>query len=282
MQAQFAAHLRCGKVGRSGSRSSASAVADASLASSGINEMGSAFRQRSRRLLAVCVTVSLALHVVAFTALPGFVSDHKPLEVRVLDVVLLKPDVPPVATPEPPKPLPHASRQPARQHEPLPKNSSPDFPPTAVEEQRRPDSAASMLTLSERQGLTELELRVPSASPAESRGVPVAKTEGTTQSSTASITPPGFAAAYLRNPPPRYPLVARRNGEQGTVTLRVLVTREGLPASVNVEKTSGSGHLDSAALEAVRTWRFAPARQGTQPIEAWVLVPIVFRLEGSS
>jgi protein TonB len=69
---------------------------------------------------------------------------------------------------------------------------------------------------------------------------------------------------------------------EGTVTLRVLVTRDGLPARVSVEKTSGSGDLDNAALETVRTWRFTPARQGERSIEAWVLVPIVFRLEGAS
>jgi protein TonB len=51
---------------------------------------------------------------------------------------------------------------------------------------------------------------------------------------------------------------------------------------VSEERTSGSGHLDSAALETVKTWRFVPARQGRESIEAWVLVPIVFRLEGTS
>jgi len=66
------------------------------------------------------------------------------------------------------------------------------------------------------------------------------------------------------------------------VTLRVLVTREGAPARVTVEQTSGSRHLDTAALEAVKTWRFVPARQGTEPVDAWVLVPIVFRLEDAS
>jgi protein TonB len=96
------------------------------------------------------------------------------------------------------------------------------------------------------------------------------------------ITPPAFNAAYLQNPAPRYPLMARRRGEQGTVTLRVLVTRDGIPARVSVERTSGSGHLDSAALETVKTWRFTPARAGSEPIEAWVLVPVVFRLEGTS
>jgi protein TonB len=94
-----------------------------------------------------------------------------------------------------------------------------------------------------------------------------------------ALVAPSFNAAYLRNPPPRYPPVARRNGEQGTVTLRVLVSREGLPASVDIEKTSGFPPLDNAAREAVRSWRFAPARWGPLAVEAWVLVPIVFRLE---
>jgi periplasmic protein TonB len=62
----------------------------------------------------------------------------------------------------------------------------------------------------------------------------------------------------------------------------VLVTREGSAASVSVEKSSGSTSLDDAALDAVRNWRFVPARRGAQPVEAWHLVPIVFKLEGTS
>jgi protein TonB len=30
----------------------------------------------------------------------------------------------------------------------------------------------------------------------------------------------------------------------------------------------------------VRRWKFVPARQGERPVAAWVLVPILFRLEG--
>ena len=37
--------------------------------------------------------------------------------------------------------------------------------------------------------------------------------------------------------------------------------------------------LDQAALDAVRQWRFVPARQGEQAVAAWVLVPIQFALE---
>jgi len=46
------------------------------------------------------------------------------------------------------------------------------------------------------------------------------------------------------------------------VTLRVHVARDGAASRVAVEKSSGSPHLDAAALEAVKAWRFAPARQG--------------------
>jgi periplasmic protein TonB len=96
------------------------------------------------------------------------------------------------------------------------------------------------------------------------------------------IVPPSFNASYLRNPPPRYPLAARLNGEQGTVTLKVLVTQQGLPGSVTLEKTSGSALLDAAALQTVRRWRFAPARRAQEAVDAWVIVPIVFRLEDAS
>ena len=96
------------------------------------------------------------------------------------------------------------------------------------------------------------------------------------------VTPPSFNAAYLSNPAPRYPLASRRSGEQGTVTLRVLVTRDGVAARVELDRSSGSPHLDAAALETVKAWRFAPARRGAEALDSWFLVPIVFRLEGTS
>jgi len=121
------------------------------------------------------------------------------------------------------------------------------------------------------------------AAPAE-RPEPIAgaKTVFAPQVANSAPTPPRFSASYLQNPAPRYPLAARRAGEQGTVTLRVMVTREGLPQRVKVEQTSGSSGLDAAALDAVRQWRFVPARRGATPVESWVLVPVVFRLEDPS
>jgi protein TonB len=98
----------------------------------------------------------------------------------------------------------------------------------------------------------------------------------------ASVVPPDFRAGYLNNPAPAYPRAARRNGEQGTVTLRVLVSADGGPSRVEVERSSGSNALDAAALEAVKNWRFAPATRAGEPVDGWVIVPVVFRLEPAS
>lgn len=96
----------------------------------------------------------------------------------------------------------------------------------------------------------------------------------------SSITLPRFNADYLNNPPPVYPALSRRLSEQGRVLLRALVRADGQPAEVAVHRSSGSPRLDRAALEAVRRWRFIPARQGNAAIAAPVLIPISFSLQG--
>jgi len=83
---------------------------------------------------------------------------------------------------------------------------------------------------------------------------------------------------YLRNPPPRYPRVARRKGWQGTTLLRVDVSASGDPTDVEVIQSSGYPVLDEASQQAVETWRFVPARRGDRPVESTVEVPITYRL----
>jgi protein TonB len=93
-------------------------------------------------------------------------------------------------------------------------------------------------------------------------------------------TQPLFAADYLRNPKPRYPLLSRRMGEEGLVTLRVLVTAAGEPRQVELKESCGFPRLDQAAQDVVRSWRFVPAKRGESPVDAWVVVPIRFTLKG--
>lgn len=96
----------------------------------------------------------------------------------------------------------------------------------------------------------------------------------------APLTQPIFNADYLDNPAPAYPALSRRLGEQGRVILRVLVNVRGTADDVQVRTPSGYARLDDAARDTVRSWRFVPARRGAEPVPAWVLIPISFRLEG--
>jgi TonB family protein len=90
---------------------------------------------------------------------------------------------------------------------------------------------------------------------------------------------PSFVrVSYAYNPRPNYPEVARSEGWQGTVILRVLVDQEGRSRAVEVSRSSGFDALDRAALETVKSWRFHPARYGQRRVESWVRIPIVFSL----
>jgi protein TonB len=93
------------------------------------------------------------------------------------------------------------------------------------------------------------------------------------------VTEPIFNADYLNNPAPIYPSVSRRMGEQGRLVLRVLVSAAGAADEVQVRTSSGYLRLDEAAKETVRRWKFVPAKRGNEAVQAWVLIPISFRLE---
>jgi|GEM_PF-5353383 len=80
------------------------------------------------------------------------------------------------------------------------------------------------------------------------------------------------------NLPSMYPKESRELKEEGTVQVKVLVSSEGLPVKIEITDSSGFSRLDEAALESVSKWRFIPAKRGGHPVEAWVIVPIQFKL----
>jgi len=208
----------------------------------------------SPRLLAACLLGSVGLHAMLLWILPGWWRTTPPEIPAVMDVVLMPAEVPQPAVPAPRLP----ERTPVAKPAPATKPAPAARPEIAVAQ----TAAESVLP-----AITETPRAPAAAAPvAPSRAEP-------------ALTPPVFNAAYLRNPPPRYPLAARRSGDEGTVMLRVLVTSEGTAARVELDRSSGSASLDGAALEAVRNWRFVPARRGSQNVEDWVRVPVVFRLE---
>ncbi len=92
--------------------------------------------------------------------------------------------------------------------------------------------------------------------------------------------PVNYNADYLRNPAPAYPVLARRLGHAGKVLLHVLVDDNGRAQKIEIKKSSGYQRLDQSALDAVRKWRFVPAREADHAIASWVTIPIIFKLQG--
>jgi|GEM_PF-857193 len=84
---------------------------------------------------------------------------------------------------------------------------------------------------------------------------------------------------YRDNPPPRYPLQARKRHYQGTVVLDVLVDARGKAQDVKIAESSGYSILDRAAMEAVENWRFQPGRRNGRPVDTWVKLPLRFELK---
>jgi len=79
-------------------------------------------------------------------------------------------------------------------------------------------------------------------------------------------------------PNPGYTDEARESKLQGMMTLAVLVGPDGRASDIRVARGLGMG-LDDRAREAVRTWRFAPARDPARhPVATWITIEVVFRL----
>lgn len=82
----------------------------------------------------------------------------------------------------------------------------------------------------------------------------------------------------LSAPAPSYPESARRAGISGTTMVGMTVSTDGSVSSAWVESSSGNSTLDSAAVSAVYSWRFVPAKQNGTPVTANSRVPITFNL----
>ncbi|MCZ2087979.1 MAG: energy transducer TonB [Burkholderiales bacterium] len=208
----------------------------------------------------VCVLSVLGVHlgglVLAFGALlrPTLPETLPALTVRVLAATPLPPRV---AAPEP------ARAEPPRK--PAPPSAAPR-PPTPAKK-ASPVAAPVLAAPATASAPTAFAVAPPAAAPAAVAAPPPA------------LVGARFDADYLHNPKPVYPAASRRLGEEGRVLLRVRVSAQGLPLSVDVRQSSGSPRLDEAARAAVERWRFVPAKQGTEAVESTVVVPLQFTLD---
>lgn len=180
-----------------------------------------------------------------------------------------QPQAAPVPTPPVPTPAPAPAAAPAKPNPtPRPRPAPQQPQPTAI----TAPSAAESASVSD------------SAAPAATQtsdGAPTsATTAGPVHATPQAMGEPDLRPAATDAPRPPYPRAARQRGLQGVVMVRVAVSADGLPTEVFIKESSGHPMLDDAAVEAVRRWRFSPARSAGRAVAAAVEIPVRFALEG--
>lgn len=242
-------------------------------------------------LFSIVLTLCLHALVAHWLFRPGEVTPKPPPLLRPMDVSLVTPPAPEAApAPPPPPPAPPAPPPPQKKiTPPEPKPLAPKpLPPKPVPKvvkpvapkpkpQPRPEPEPEPEP-------PRREAAPPVPAPAPPPPVPVAPSPAPAAKAAPKpveeqpVTQASFTAAYLRNPSPDYPAAAKQRGWEGTVKLRVKISAAGTAEQVAIQQSSGYDLLDEAALEAVRQWRFVPAKRGDTAIASSVVVPLVFRL----
>ena len=98
----------------------------------------------------------------------------------------------------------------------------------------------------------------------------------------SAVSPPDTAAAtprFVHQPTPDYPLLARQQGWEGSVTLRLELVADGTIGAVQITKSSGHPLLDTAAETAAKTWTHVPATQDGVAVTRWVDITLTFTLD---
>lgn len=249
---------------------------------------GRATTHRTR--LSGTVAGVLAAHAAALWALHGAWSARSPsppaptvVQATLLPASSAAVPAPPAASVEAPAPPPRslaAAERPRSAPAPAlsatPERSAP--PPPVVPTASAPGpadpapAAAAALTPS-------TVASVPSAGPASTPPATDGSTAPAAVAPPARIDLPSASAAYLSNPPPPYPPLSRRLGEQGKVVVRVRIEADGTASAAEVRTSSGFERLDQAALQTVLRWKYVPGKRNGVPEAMWYLIPIQFVLE---
>ena len=104
------------------------------------------------------------------------------------------------------------------------------------------------------------------------------KTTGDTSNLNTVIAYP----LYRENAPPAYPEIARVRGYEGIVLVSAEILPDGRVGNMKIRKSSGYAILDQSAIEAVKPWKFEPAKKSGNPFTVWVELPIKFILHNNS
>ena len=224
-------------------------------------------RIHHRRTWRVTGAVLLAHAGLAWLLSLGLLSSAPPaseVENVIMASVVVDVPAPPAVIPQPVVP----KVQPKPQTRPLtPVTPQTQPQPSPVVTQAAPSQAAPIVPAT--------ASPAPAAAAAAAAGQPLPNPS----TATAAVVQPSSDADYLNNPAPAYPRMSKRLGEQGTVTVRVLINTEGRAEQAEIRTSSGYPRLDEAALETVKRWRYVPGKRAGIPEAIWFNVPVRFVLD---
>lgn len=108
------------------------------------------------------------------------------------------------------------------------------------------------------------------------RTIPSAASSVATNAGERVRLSPDTAAIVQQPVQPNYPMLAKQMKVQGSVVLQALIGQEGSIQDLRV--LSGPAILSTAAMDAVRQWRFRPYFQSGQPIETEARITVNFTI----
>ncbi len=89
--------------------------------------------------------------------------------------------------------------------------------------------------------------------------------------------PIGGFAAIQRNLV--YPEIARKAGVEGRVVVNCLIDERGSVNRTKILKSLGNNGCDEAAVAAIKSIKWKPAKQRDKPVKVWIGIPVVFKLK---
>ena len=232
--------------------------------------------------------ISVGVHVAGLATASSVIALARHERERVLvPVEVVRVEPPPPAPPKPPRVIPRPGpmvrsapiTQTLMQPDPTPRPER-RLDPVPTSPDRRymasanvPGPAMAVPGDASAGGLLLPAPEIPGAAPGPRVGAGVARGAG--EGVTSFARPRG---GYQTRP--HYPEAARREGAEGVVTLRFEVLTSGKVGTVQVQRSTRRPDLDRAAVEAIKTWLFEPARRGKEAVAVWVILPVRFELNG--
>lgn len=117
----------------------------------------------------------------------------------------------------------------------------------------------------------QIDTQLPSMTPPAAQ--PLAAPQTVYEQSEVDQVPTG-----LYQPPPDYPMQARRRQQTGLVRVRLLIDPQGLVEQVVIVAAEPPGVFEASVRAALSRWKFEPGQVGGQAVSTWVEVPVRFEL----